>query len=80
MRNTGPVAGTEVVQLYLGDPVATVVRPVQWLAGFARAALEPGEAARVTFRGARGPDRVHRAGLDEDRRARHHHSGPRRLF
>ena len=46
----GPVAGTEVVQLYLGDPVASVVRPVKWLAGFARAALAPGEAARVTFR------------------------------
>jgi beta-xylosidase len=50
VRNTGPVAGTEVVQLYLGDPVATVVRPVKWLAGFARASLAPGEAARVTFR------------------------------
>jgi hypothetical protein len=50
VRNTGPVAGTEVVQLYLGDPVATVVRPVRWLAGFARAALAPGEAARITFR------------------------------
>jgi beta-xylosidase len=50
VRNTGPVAGTEVVQLYLGDPVSSVVRPVQWLAGFARASLAPGEAARVTFR------------------------------
>ena len=46
----GPVAGTEVVQLYLGDPVASVVRPVRWLAGFARADLAPGEAARITFR------------------------------
>jgi beta-xylosidase len=50
VRNTGPVAGTEVVQLYLGDPVASIVRPVRWLAGFARAALAPGEAARVSFR------------------------------
>jgi beta-xylosidase len=50
VRNTSQVAGTEVVQLYLGDPVSTVVRPVKWLAGFARAALGPGEAARVTFR------------------------------
>lgn len=50
VRNTGPVAGAEVVQLYLGDPVSTVVRPVKWLAGFTRAALEPSEAARVTFR------------------------------
>jgi beta-glucosidase-like glycosyl hydrolase len=50
VRNTGQVAGTEVVQLYLGDPVASVVRPVHWLAGFARADLAPGEAALVTFR------------------------------
>jgi beta-xylosidase len=50
VRNAGQVAGTEVVQLYLGDPVSTVVRPVQWLAGFARAELAPGEVARVTFR------------------------------
>jgi beta-xylosidase len=49
VRNNGTVAGTEVVQLYLGDPVSSVVRPVRWLAGFARTALNPGEAARVTF-------------------------------
>jgi hypothetical protein len=29
--------------------VAPVTRPVTWLAGFLRVALEPGEAARVTF-------------------------------
>ena len=50
VRNTGSVAGTEVVQLYLSDPVASVVRPVRWLAGFTRVALAPGESARVTFR------------------------------
>jgi beta-xylosidase len=50
VRNTGQVAGAEVVQLYLGDPVSSVVRPVRWLAGFARAPLEPGAAARITFR------------------------------
>jgi beta-xylosidase len=50
VRNTGPVAGTEVVQLYLGDPVASVVRPTSWLAGFTRVTLAPGESARVTFR------------------------------
>ena len=50
VRNTGSVAGTEVVQLYLGDPVASVVRPTRWLAGFTRVALAPGESARVTFR------------------------------
>ena len=50
VRNTGARAGAEVVQLYLSDPVAQVVRPVRWLAGFARVELEPGEARRVTFR------------------------------
>jgi beta-xylosidase len=49
VRNTGTRAGTEVVQLYLSDPVAQVVRPVRWLAGFARVPLEPGQARRVTF-------------------------------
>jgi len=50
VRNTGSRAGTEVVQLYLSDPVAQVVRPRRWLAGFARVALEPGQARRITFR------------------------------
>jgi beta-xylosidase len=50
VRNAGSVAGTEVVQLYLSDPVASVVRPVRWLAGFTRVALAPGASARVTFR------------------------------
>jgi len=50
VRNTGSRAGTEVVQLYLGDPTASVVRPVRWLAGFARVPLAPGEACRVAFR------------------------------
>ena len=50
VRNAGDRAGTEVVQLYLHDPVAQVVRPVRWLAGFARVPLGPGQASRVTFR------------------------------
>jgi beta-xylosidase len=49
VRNTGSRAGAEVVQLYLSDPVAQVVRPVRWLTGFARLPLAPGEARRVTF-------------------------------
>jgi beta-xylosidase len=49
VRNTGSRAGAEVVQLYLSDPVAQVVRPVRWLAGFARVELEPGQARRVAF-------------------------------
>ncbi|HUN32500.1 MAG TPA: glycoside hydrolase family 3 N-terminal domain-containing protein [Trebonia sp.] len=50
VRNSGEVAGTEVVQLYLSDPTSQVVRPVRWLAGFARVPLAPGQASRVAFR------------------------------
>jgi beta-xylosidase len=50
VRNTGDTSGTEVVQLYLGDPVASVVRPVRWLAGFTRVPLAPGAGCRVVFR------------------------------
>jgi beta-glucosidase len=49
VRNTGGRAGTEVVQLYLRDPVAQVARPVRYLAGFARVPLAPGQARRVVF-------------------------------
>ncbi|MET8161346.1 glycoside hydrolase family 3 N-terminal domain-containing protein [Sphaerisporangium sp. NPDC005289] len=47
VRNAGDREGTEVVQLYLHDPVATVVQPVQRLIGYARVPLAPGEASRV---------------------------------
>src|SRR5690348_9137256 len=50
VRNTGSRRGAEVVQLYLSDPVASVARPLRWLAGFIRVPLEPGEARRVRFR------------------------------
>jgi beta-xylosidase len=50
VTNTGPVAGAEVVQLYLHDPVAQVVRPVVRLLGYAKVRLAPGESRRVTFR------------------------------
>ncbi|XXM85097.1 glycoside hydrolase family 3 N-terminal domain-containing protein [Cellulosimicrobium sp. PMB13] len=49
VRNTGTVPGADVVQLYLHDPVAQVTRPVVRLVGYARVALDPGEAATVTF-------------------------------
>ena len=49
LTNTGDAAGTEVVQLYLRDCFASMTRPAQELAGFARAALEPGETKTVTF-------------------------------
>ncbi|MFG1841759.1 glycoside hydrolase family 3 N-terminal domain-containing protein [Micromonospora sp. NPDC049175] len=49
VTNTGDRAGTEVVQLYLHDPVAQTTRPVVRLVGYTRLPLEPGEAAHVTF-------------------------------
>ncbi|MCC3761554.1 glycoside hydrolase family 3 C-terminal domain-containing protein [Glycomyces sp. TRM65418] len=49
VRNAGDRHGSEVVQLYLHDPVASVVRPVQRLVGFARLDLGPGEAREVRF-------------------------------
>jgi beta-xylosidase len=49
VSNTGDREGTEVVQLYLGDPVASVARPQRYLAGFARVTLAPGETRRVLF-------------------------------
>ncbi|MFE6098977.1 glycoside hydrolase family 3 N-terminal domain-containing protein [Streptomyces laurentii] len=48
VANTGDRAGTEVVQLYLHDPVASVVQPVQRLVAYARVdGLEPGESRRI---------------------------------
>ena len=49
VRNTGNVSGTEVVQLYVSDLYASVCRPVQELAGFARVQLQPGEEKTVQF-------------------------------
>ena len=49
LRNAGDRSGTEIVQLYLHDPVASVVRPVQRLIGFTRVDLEPGQGAAVRF-------------------------------
>ncbi|MFD8368322.1 beta-xylosidase/alpha-l-arabinosidase [Streptomyces hygroscopicus] len=49
VRNTGDRAGTEVVQLYLHDPVARIARPVSRLIGYARVPLRPGESAEVHF-------------------------------
>ncbi|MEY9840095.1 beta-xylosidase [Streptacidiphilus sp. EB103A] len=47
VRNTGGRSGTEVVQLYLHDPVASVVQPVQRLIGYRRIPLAAGERARL---------------------------------
>jgi beta-glucosidase len=50
VRNTGAVSGEEVVQLYIGDPVASRSRPVRELKGFQKVALAPGESRQVSFR------------------------------
>ncbi|WP_158843932.1 beta-glucosidase family protein [Saccharothrix deserti] len=49
VRNTGSRTVDEVVQLYASDPVASVVRPVTQLVGFARVGLAPWEARVVAF-------------------------------
>jgi len=49
LSNTGATAGSETVQLYLRDKVASLVRPVQELKDFQKIALQPGESRTVQF-------------------------------
>lgn len=49
LTNTGKVAGTETVQLYIHDKVASLTRPVKELKGFKRVTLAPGKSAQVSF-------------------------------
>ena len=49
VRNTGSVAGTEVVQLYINQRGTSVSRPIRELKGFERVTLQPGESKRVQF-------------------------------
>ena len=49
VTNVGSRSGTDVVQLYCRDLVASVARPYQQLVGFTRVALDPGATATVTF-------------------------------
>jgi beta-glucosidase len=50
VKNTGKVEGTEVVQLYLRDVIASVTTPVKSLKGFKRISLKPGESGTVNFK------------------------------
>ena len=50
VTNSGTVAGSEVVQLYVHDVASTLYRPDQELKTFAKVALDPGEVCRVTLR------------------------------
>lgn len=47
LQNTGKAKGDEVIQLYLHDELASVVRPVRELKAFKRVTLEPGESREV---------------------------------
>jgi beta-glucosidase len=49
IRNTGPVAGDEVVQLYLREQVTSVATPLIALKGFQRIHLAPGESREAGF-------------------------------
>ena len=49
VTNTGKLAGKTVVQLYVGDKVSTVLRPVRELKGFEKVELQPGESKEVSF-------------------------------
>jgi beta-glucosidase len=48
VQNTGQRPGAEVAEVYVGDPSATVPRPVKELKGFERVVLEPGQTRRVS--------------------------------
>jgi beta-glucosidase len=49
VTNTGQRAGQEIVQLYVQDVAARLVRPLKELKGFAKVALAPGETKTVTL-------------------------------
>ncbi len=49
LTNVGSVVGEEVVQLYIQDVFASVVRPLKELKDFAKVKLKPGESKEITF-------------------------------
>ena len=49
VTNTGSVAGTEIVQLYVAKKNSALFRPARELKGFARVTLAPGEKQRITL-------------------------------
>ena len=49
VTNTGSLAGTEIVQLYVSKKNSELFRPAKELKGFARVTLAPGEKQRITI-------------------------------
>jgi beta-glucosidase len=49
VKNTGSIAGTEVVQLYIRNTEASVEQPIRELKGFARVTLAPGDSKHIDF-------------------------------
>ena len=49
IKNTGAIAGYEVVQLYIGAPTGAVYRPRRELRGFTKIWLEPGQTGTAVF-------------------------------
>ena len=49
VKNTGSRYGAEVAQLYVSDPIATVMRPAKELKAFEKVFLQPGETKTVTL-------------------------------
>jgi beta-glucosidase len=49
VRNTGKVAGDQVIQLYLHELVTSVTEPTKVLRGFKRVSLAPGASTHVRF-------------------------------
>lgn len=49
VTNTGAREGKEIVQLYIGDPVSSLPRPLKELKHFSKISLAPGETQDVTF-------------------------------
>jgi beta-glucosidase len=49
VKNTGPVPGVEIAQLYLRNTGGSVEEPVRELKGFQRVSLKPGESKQIEF-------------------------------
>lgn len=50
VKNTGKIAGKEIVQVYVHDQKCTLVRPEKELKGFAKVELKPGETKTVSIK------------------------------